>query len=452
VLDQDARAVWLLQLKAKERSMIRIHHPASALFCAVTLLGLTGCGSGDDGTWSTDKFPSASGGDAGAGQSGAAGTGQSGAGGTSNVGAGGGGQGGAGGGGQGGAGGGGQGGAGGDPAGGAGGDPAGGAGGDPAGGAAGSGQVGAGGSGQVGAGGTAGTAGAGGTGGGSFGGTSGIDPNTGKLRPPEPGKGFQLETKDFMIPPGGEIFNCYYAEVPSDTEVAVSAWEGYMAKGSHHWIHYRDDAGTTAPGTLVNRGCTSGFGGTDWLYTTGAPGHTDHMPAGVAMPLKARQRMKFDMHYINTGSTAIPGKAMLNIHLAQGQYERASALVSFHIGISIPANGTQTVTGTCTPGAGAKFFSMTTHTHKRGTLATIKRQSGEELVRTTDWEFPASKHWLEPPYLTFGAGEKFTYSCTYKNDRASTVTVGTSAEANEMCMAITYFFPATAAGTCTGGL
>ena len=303
--------------------------------------------------------------------------------------------------------------------------------------------LGTGGTGQVGAGGT-GTAG--------FGGTSGIDPNTGKLRPPEPGKGFQIETKDFQIPPGGEMFNCYYATVPSDTEIAVSAWEGYMADGSHHWILYRDDGGTAASGTLSNSGCTSGFGGTDWLYTTGAPGHTEHMPAGVAMPLAARQRIKFDMHYINTTSQPKPGKAMLNIHLAQGQYERASALVSFNVGINIPANGTQTVTGTCTPGAGAKFFAMTTHTHKRGTLSTIKRQSGEELVHSTNWEFPDSKHWLEPPYLTFQPNEKFTYSCTYQNDRNSVVRVGTSAEANEMCMAITYFFPATPAGSCTGGL
>jgi hypothetical protein len=314
-------------------------------------------------------------------------------------------------------------------------------------GGSGTGGSGTGGSGTGGSGtGGSGVGGVGGTG--NFGGTSGIDPNTGKLRPPEPGKGFQIETKDFSIPPGGEMFNCFYAEVPSDTEIAVSAWEGYMADGSHHWILYRDDAGTTPSGTLVNRGCTSGFGGTDWLYTTGAPGHTEHMPVGVAMPLKARQRIKFDMHYINTTSQAKPGKAMLNIHLAQGQYERASALVSFNVGINVPPNGTQTVTGTCTPGAGAKFFAMTTHTHKRGTLATIKRQNGEEIVHSTDWEFPAAEHWLEPPYFTFAPGESFTYSCSYKNEGATAVRVGTSAERDEMCMAITYFFPASAAGTC----
>ena len=336
--------------------MIRIHHPAKAVFCelaVVSLLGLVGCSAADQQPAPGNTGGGAGdggGGQGGSGQMGAAGSGQVGAGGSGQVGAGGSGQVGAGGSGQVGAGGTGQVGAG------------------------GTGQVGAGGTGQVGAGGT-GQVGAGGTGTG-FGGTSGRDPNTGRLIPPAPGKGFQIETKDFQIPPGGEIFNCYFATVPSDTEIAVSAWEGYMADGSHHWILYRDDTGTAASGTLQNRGCTSGFGGTDWLYTTGAPGHTEHMPAGVAMPLKARQRIKFDMHYINTTSQAKPGKAMLNIHLAQGQYERASALVSFNTGIAIPPNGTQTVTGTCTPGTGAKFFSMTTHTHKRGTLSIIKRSSG----------------------------------------------------------------------------
>jgi hypothetical protein len=34
------------------------------------------------------------------------------------------------------------------------------------------------------------------------------------------------------------------------------------------------------------------------------------------------------------------------------------------------------------------------------------------------------------------------------NDLDQLVTVGSSADVNEMCMAITYFFPASAAGMC----
>jgi hypothetical protein len=96
---------------------------------------------------------------------------------------------------------------------------------------------------------------------------------------------------------------------------------------------------------------------------------------------------------------------------------------------------------------------MLTHTHRRGVLSTITRvlangQMGEELVRTEDWEHPPTMTWGEPDFLTFKAGEKFHYRCDYVNDLDQLVTVGSSADVNEMCMAITYFFPASAAGTC----
>jgi hypothetical protein len=69
-------------------------------------------------------------------------------------------------------------------------------------------------------------------------------------------------------------------------------------------------------------------------------------------------------------------------------------------------------------------------------------------VGTTDWDHPTTYLWNAPDFLTFKTGEKFHYSCTYQNDRASVVTVGSSAEANEMCMAITYYYPASAGGNC----
>ena len=86
---------------------------------------------------------------------------------------------------------------------------------------------------------------------------------------------------------------------------------------------------------------------------------------------------------------------------------------------------------------------MTHHPRKlsNGTL-------GEQLVKTTNWDAPQAGLWMTPPYLTFAAGEKFHYECKYQNDLNQTVSVGTSAATNEMCMAITYFFPATSGGSC----
>ena len=96
---------------------------------------------------------------------------------------------------------------------------------------------------------------------------------------------------------------------------------------------------------------------------------------------------------------------------------------------------------------------MSTHTHKRGIDASITRKlasgdMGETLVHTTNWDAPQASTWYSAPYLTFAAGENFHYSCTYMNDRSSYVRVGPSADANEMCMAITDFFPAQLGGSC----
>jgi len=173
----------------------------------------------------------------------------------------------------------------------------------------------------------------------------------------------------------------------------------------------------------------------------------------VAMPLGSRQRVNFDMHYINTTQQAIHAFVTLNVVLAQGNFQKAASLISFNTSIAIPANGMQTVGGDCTPGAGAKFFYMLTHTHRRGLLATITRvlangQMGEELVRSPDWEIPQEKKYLTDPYLTFMPGEKFHYQCQYMNDLSQVVTAGPSAQTNEMCMAITYYFPSTATGSC----
>jgi hypothetical protein len=223
-----------------------------------------------------------------------------------------------------------------------------------------------------------------------------------------------------------------------------------MSVGSHHFILYRADGDTAPVDTVTDGGCSGNFT-TSWVYSSGQPHYGFKNPPGVAMVLNAKQRVGFDMHYINTTTKPIDATVTLNMIFATGTFVKAAPLISFNTAINIPANGTQTVGGDCTPGAGANFYMASTHTHKRGVLATINRvladgTMGEELVHTTDWEKPDFKQYQAAPFLTFKTGEKFHYSCTYQNDRNVPVTVGNSAETNEMCMAVTYFFPATATG------
>jgi hypothetical protein len=279
------------------------------------------------------------------------------------------------------------------------------------------------------------------------------DPATKTLKAPADGDGVQISTAPFDLLPGEEKFTCYHAEIPVDGEIDVRYYESVMAPGSHHFILYKNDGDTSPSGTTDQSGCLANPTGNNWVYSSAQPHMDLKIPDGVAIVLGARQRVVFDMHYINTTTETLHAFVTLNISFAKGEFQKASSLVSYNGGIFIPPMGTQTVGGDCTPGSGAKFFYMLTHTHRRGVLATITRvlasgQMGEELVRSEDWEIPQEKKYLTDPYLTFMPGEKFHYECQYMNDLDQIVTAGPSADTNEMCMAITYYFPASAGGSC----
>ncbi len=189
------------------------------------------------------------------------------------------------------------------------------------------------------------------------------------------------------------------------------------------------------------------------------------MPEGVGLPFASGTQIILNMHFINTGTTALYPKVKLNIILAKNVQYKAAVMTSFNTKINIPAAdangpGTQTVTGNCTAPVGAKFFSMSTHTHKHATAAVVNFISGgapQEIVHTgpdqtypasqqqgtgTDWEHPGVALWSGPDFLTVNSGDSFTYSCTYTNTASTPVTVGETAATNEMCMAVGYYYPA----------
>jgi hypothetical protein len=273
---------------------------------------------------------------------------------------------------------------------------------------------------------------------------------SGALIAPADGTGFQISSTQFDLEPGQELFNCFHVSTPNDKVFPVGMWEAQMSAGSHHFILYRSpqDAQASETGSLTQGGCTQGFGGNSWLYTQGSPRSHLQFPEGVAMELQPHEKIDFDMHYINTGTDVIHAKITLNVNQVKSEkYQKADAQISFNTGIAIPPHGEQTVQGDCQPVMGANYFLVQTHTHKHATMATVSRtlangMPGETFVTTTNWDTPDVKVWQQAPFLTFQPGEKMHYSCSYKNDSANLVTVGTSADTNEMCMAEAYFYPA----------
>jgi len=286
------------------------------------------------------------------------------------------------------------------------------------------------------------------------------------LAPPDPADGIQFVTPAmaYAVQPNQEIFPNYCVVVPKDIQVgAIRSW--MSPNSSHHFILYQNGTATSA---ATGSACTQGAG--TWVYATSTPGAITgmNMPTGVGLEMPANTQLVVNMHFINPGTTVAYPQIKINILFATNVTQEASTMISFNTSIDIPpataaGPGTQTVSGTCHAPVGANFFAMSTHTHKHATAATISythNGTTTELVHTgalaagasypadqekgsgVDWEHPGVGSWATAPFLTAASGDTFQYSCSYANTTSSAVTVGETAASNEMCMAISYWFPA----------
>ena len=250
-----------------------------------------------------------------------------------------------------------------------------------------------------------------------------------------------IETPEFTLAPGEEKTLCYFTTLPTDEPVAVSRYRSSMAPGSHHLIVYTTRTQTQPDGTLGE--CASGPGQADpmvWAYGAQQPEFTTQFPDGVGVMLAARQPLVVQLHYLNTTDAPIEARATFAVDTLppDARFEPANAFFTFNTQIDVPPGGTASVSGSCAVPAGAKFFLMSTHSHRFTTRVQV-RDGGTMVLETTDWEHPALGAW-PAPYQTFASG-KLDYRCDYLNMTDQRVTTGDSALTEEMCMAVGYFFP-----------
>jgi Copper type II ascorbate-dependent monooxygenase, C-terminal domain len=275
--------------------------------------------------------------------------------------------------------------------------------------------------------------------------------------PSDVGIQFSTVAKAYAVQPNQEIFPNFCVTVPKD--IQVGGFQSWMSEGSsHHFILYKGATGG---------GSTCSLGANNWMYASSTPGQvvTENWPANVGLSVPNGTQLILNMHFINPGTTVSYPQIKVNLLFAKNVMYQAGTMVSFNTQINIPGAtsagpGTQTVSGTCSAPAGAKFFTMSTHTHKHATAAWIDfihAGSTTEIVHTgststypadqepgsgTDWEHPGVGLWTAPNFLTIQSGDSFTYHCSYSNTATTSVTVGETAASNEMCMAIGYYFPA----------
>ncbi|MEZ4366414.1 MAG: hypothetical protein R2939_09020 [Kofleriaceae bacterium] len=251
----------------------------------------------------------------------------------------------------------------------------------------------------------------------------------------------RVVSPDIEIAPGEEITYCYYFDMPNDAEVGVRRWTSTMTPGSHHLIVFLAGSGAPAAGTLVPD--CDGFGlGDEWMYSAQTPENEAVMPDGVGMPIGAGRRAFVQMHYLTASDVTLDAhvEVTAEVYPAGTAYTRAAAYITYSQGFSIPANSMGQAGDTCAVPADAKFFAMSTHSHHYS-MQTDVFDGATNILTSTSWEHPTVETWDDDPYFSFASGE-LTYACEYFNDTASTVYEGSSAQLNEMCMAVGYFFPA----------
>jgi hypothetical protein len=261
------------------------------------------------------------------------------------------------------------------------------------------------------------------------------------------GPSFKIVTPNITVNAGREETHRYYTTYKGNTPVGVKRWASKMAAGSHHMIVYFMD---TAQPDGVAEGSCQAFGGgglSVWTYSSQTPEGEAKMPDGVGMLVKAGQPMCIEMHYLNATDAAITAHVELTGETyANGvQYQQAAAFVTYDNTISIPARSLGNAGGDCPVSASAKFFGLSTHVHKRG-IKTQVMDGASMLFEATDWEHPGAKQW-DAPFYQFSSG-KLSYRCEYNNTDSNTVVDGNSAQSDEMCMAVGYFFPATKSLIC----
>jgi len=244
-------------------------------------------------------------------------------------------------------------------------------------------------------------------------------------------------------------------KTPNTATLGVRRWSSKMQTGMNQLILFGTyDSGWNVTewqpeGTLTNSACglggAGGFAG--WMYAAHNLLDSLDIPADdgsgtpLAMEVLPNQPVFIQMHLVNLTAAQMAASALVKAEalVPATAFTKTSTFLADNLNISIPPMGTATVSDICPTPASAKFWQLTTRTHKFATQAKIS-DGASDLVITTDWEHPNSIVYT-PPFHTFSAAG-MTYACSYSNTNNFSLHAGDSEQTDEACMAIGYFFPA----------
>jgi hypothetical protein len=287
------------------------------------------------------------------------------------------------------------------------------------------------------------------------------------------GTAVTLTAQSFSVAAGAEVYKCQvFANPFNGVDTDILSMHGTMSKGSHHFFLFNVNSGNIAfeppVGTL---GDCAGKGiefhpfpflaqTQDW--SVNFPADSTGTPMGY--PLVGANYLMINVHYLNTGSTAINASVSITITPAK------TGVVKTHVGtiflnqtsMSVPAttppsvyDSTKTWNGD--PGilpASYTIFSSWSHMHKWASKFTAAT-GGQTIYTETNWDSPNlffhAPNMAEPSTatgvthgITMTNNPSVTWDCTYLNDTGMTLGFGDSAQTNAMCIYLGQYYPANA--------
>ncbi len=282
--------------------------------------------------------------------------------------------------------------------------------------------------------------------------SGGGEPDPKPFEAPEPpANGSQLHIDRFTLEPFEEIERCRFMKAPNTEAGHITRIELRARTGLHHAFIAKvdkdfDDA--TVPCFGFPDEVMQGLSIPEPIYasSTQVPSETIVFPEGVGVELGPGQQLVIDYHYLNTRPEPIEAEIYMNLYFADPaeQVETAQVYVFGNMGgIEIPAQGTQSLTTTCTFESEVNLVTVTPHMHALGRHFLVRAfdgsTAGELLYETKTWDNPSTR--LFDPPRRMEAGEGLTFTCEWANDTDRTVRFGQTSE-DEMCFVFGYVYPA----------
>jgi len=253
-------------------------------------------------------------------------------------------------------------------------------------------------------------------------------------------EGTTIRVGPISAAPSDEAVVCVVVDLGNEAPLYIRKLETHLNAGSHHMIVYRTEE-AVAP---VPTACGTDLADERMMFIAQSHEASLRYPDPAALVLQAHQHVKVEIHYFNDTAAKLDIGASIAFTPHVGDTAKLLPVKTRFTGelsVTVPPGPSTTESFISMP-ASHRYFALTTHTHRWGVRATLKRAanlgdpSPTQLHESLSWSEPPLTQ-LDPP-ITFD-GDGVILTCNYDNLSSDTVHFGTSAR-DEMCFLWGYYY------------